>query len=50
VSIEDGVSAVLDRIDDWRDSPVWTPETIEAATRDWFRYLSPEPAGARVEG
>ena len=26
-------------IDDWRAAPVWTPESIEVATRDWFRYL-----------
>lgn len=43
VSIEEGVAAVLARIEDWRDSPVWTPETIEMATRDWFRYLAPVP-------
>ena len=39
VSIEEGVAAVLARIEDWRDSPVWTPESIAVATRDWFRYL-----------
>ncbi len=25
----------------WRDAPVWTPDGIAEATRDWFRYLSP---------
>jgi len=29
----------LDYHDDWRAAPVWTPESIEVATRDWFRYL-----------
>ena len=24
----------------WKDAPVWTPETIEVATKDWFKYLS----------
>jgi UDP-glucose 4-epimerase len=40
VSIEEGVRILLDNIDYWREAPVWTPESIEVATRDWFRYLS----------
>lgn len=36
---EEGVRILLDHIDDWRAAPVWTPESIEVATRDWFRYL-----------
>ncbi|HAM57092.1 MAG: NAD-dependent dehydratase [Candidatus Rokubacteria bacterium GWC2_70_24] len=39
VSIEEGVRILLEHIDDWRAAPVWTPESIEVATRDWFRYL-----------
>ena len=39
VAIEEGVRILLDHIDDWRAAPVWTPESIEVATRDWFRYL-----------
>ena len=26
----------------WRNAPVWTPETIAKATEDWFRYLAPD--------
>jgi len=40
VSLREGVKALLDNIDYWRKAPVWTPRTIKAATRDWFRYLS----------
>jgi UDP-glucose 4-epimerase len=40
-SFEDGVAKVLARIEDWRDAPVWTPETIAEATRSWFRHLAP---------
>jgi len=40
VSFEQGVKIVLDNIEFWRDAPVWTPEKIELATRDWFKYLS----------
>ena len=39
VSFEDGVRRMLARIQDWRDAPVWTAETIDAATADWFKYL-----------
>jgi UDP-glucose 4-epimerase len=39
VSIEEGVRILLDNIEYWRQAPVWTPESIEVATRDWFRYL-----------
>ncbi|HKW93664.1 MAG TPA: SDR family oxidoreductase [Methylomirabilota bacterium] len=39
VSIEEGVGILLDNIEYWRQAPVWTPDSIEVATRDWFRYL-----------
>ena len=39
VGFEDGVATLLEHIDDWRESPVWTPESIEEATADWFKYL-----------
>lgn len=40
VSFEEGVRVMLEHIDDWRAAPVWTPEAIEEATRDWFAFLS----------
>ncbi len=39
VSFEKGVALMLEHIDNWKQAPVWTPETIEGATKDWFRYL-----------
>ena len=39
VSIEEGVNALLENIEYWRNAPVWTPDKIEEATRDWFHYL-----------
>lgn len=39
VSIETGVQRMLETISLWNDAPVWTPETIETATEDWFRFL-----------
>ncbi len=40
VSFESGVSLMLKEIDYWRKAPVWTPEKIEVATKEWFQYLS----------
>ena len=31
---------MLGHIEDWRAAPLWTPETIEEATRTWFEYLT----------
>jgi UDP-glucose 4-epimerase len=39
VDIATGVGHVLEHIDYWREAPVWTPDTIATATRDWFKYL-----------
>lgn len=39
VSLEEGVQNILDNIDYWREAPVWTPDTINDATKDWFKYL-----------
>ena len=40
VTIEDGVAKIIENIEYWRNAPVWTPENIATATRDWFKYLS----------
>jgi UDP-glucose 4-epimerase len=40
VSFEDGVKIMLDHIQDWNKAPLWTPEKINKATQDWFKYLS----------
>jgi len=40
VSFEDGAE-MLRHIEEWRAAPLWTPESIAAATRTWFTYLSP---------
>ncbi len=39
VNLEAGVAKLLEEIDYWREAPLWAPENIEDATRDWFRYL-----------
>jgi UDP-glucose 4-epimerase len=40
VSLEKGVRILLENINYWKEAPVWTPDTIAVATRDWFAYLS----------
>lgn len=39
VPIEDGVLEVVKNIDYWVNAPVWTPNSITTATKDWFKYL-----------
>ncbi len=40
VPLEDGVAILLENIDYWRDAPVWTPDSISDATKEWFQYLA----------
>jgi len=42
ITLEKGVGILLDNIGYWLQAPVWTPETIAEATREWFQYLSQE--------
>jgi UDP-glucose 4-epimerase len=42
VSFEDGVARMLAKIEDWRAAPVWTPDSIADATKEWFEYLAAE--------
>lgn len=39
VSFTEGVKRIVDQIDYWRDAPLWTPESIQKATTNWFKYL-----------
>jgi UDP-glucose 4-epimerase len=45
-SFEEGVANMLARIDDWRDAPLWNPDSINRATESWFRYLGADQADA----
>lgn len=40
IGFDEGVAAMLEVIDQWREAPVWTPRTIEIATREWFDRLA----------
>jgi len=39
VSIEEGVQIMLDNIEQWKDAPVWDENSINEATKDWFKCL-----------
>lgn len=39
VGFEEGVSRMLEAIDQWREAPLWDPKSIESATQEWFAHL-----------
>lgn len=39
ISFPQGVAAMLENIDYWRNAPVWDPASIAAATKGWFAAL-----------
>jgi len=39
VDIDIGIKELIDNIHLWKDAPIWTPESIETETRDWFKFL-----------
>jgi len=39
VGFEDGVKTMLDNIDYWREAPVWDKDSIDKATKSWFKFL-----------
>ena len=40
IDIEDGVKMLIKNINQWKDAPVWTPDSIDKATKEWFDFLS----------
>jgi UDP-glucose 4-epimerase len=43
VPFDEGVGRMMAEIDNWRDAPLWEPESIARATRVWFNYLGARP-------
>jgi UDP-glucose 4-epimerase len=41
IPFEQGVARVVERIEDWRDAPLWDPDSISLATQRWFEALGP---------
>lgn len=42
IDFKDGVAKMVAEIDNWKDAPLWNPETIELATRTWFKFMNTE--------
>lgn len=49
VSFERGVALMLEQIGQWRDAPVWDPQSISVATREWFTHLGEQSGAAPAE-
>lgn len=39
ISFREGVKEILNNIDYWKNAPVWDVDSIEMATKQWFKYL-----------
>lgn len=39
IPLEQGVKVMLEHLPEWKNEKVWTPESIEAATKKWFQNL-----------
>ena len=42
IRFEEGVARMMAEIQNWRDAPLWDPESIEIATKTWFDALGAE--------
>ena len=42
VPFEQGVAWMMAEIENWRDAPLWDPNSIKVATRTWFEALAAE--------
>ena len=42
ISFEQGVKMLLEQIEEFKDAPLWDPESIQKATASWFHYLEKE--------
>lgn len=39
INIEEGVQTLLKSINHWKSAPLWTPNKIKKATKEWFKFL-----------
>jgi UDP-glucose 4-epimerase len=42
IEFEQGVAWMMAEIDNWRDAPLWDPDSIKKATQTWFEALAAE--------
>lgn len=48
VSLEEGVSMLIENISYWQDAPLWDEDSISKATQVWFKYLEKTPKNKKV--
>jgi UDP-glucose 4-epimerase len=39
IEFKEGVTKMMDEIENWKDAPLWDPSSIEKATDTWFRFM-----------
>ena len=39
IKLDKGVKIILENIDYWKNAPLWNKNSINKATKDWFKYL-----------
>ena len=39
IDINKGIKLLMKDINYWKKAPIWTPQKIKAATKNWFKYL-----------
>jgi UDP-glucose 4-epimerase len=39
VDIQTGINIMLKNINYWKNAPIWNPQSINKATKNWFKYL-----------
>lgn len=40
IVFEEGMKKILENKEDWRSAPLWDKSKIEAATENWFKYMT----------
>ena len=40
IKFEKGVKLMIKDIESWKDAPLWEKDSIDKATKSWFKYLS----------
>ena len=40
ISFAEGVKIMINNLNDWKEAPLWDKNSIEIATRNWFKFMS----------
>ena len=39
ITLKNGIKTILNNIEYWKNAPLWNKNSINNATKDWFKYL-----------